>query len=71
VSVRDGGVERVIVREISGGGSFGSSPFTQHIGVGRARRVESIDVTWPTSGIRQRLGPTAINGAVVIRELSP
>jgi len=70
VTVKDGDAERAIIREVGAGGSFGSNSFAQHIGVGRARRVEAIEVTWPTSRIRQRLGPTDLNRAIVIVEPS-
>ena len=40
-------------REVSSGGSFGSNPYTQHIGLGKASAIESIEITWPTSKTRQ------------------
>ena len=36
-------------REVTSGGSFGSNSYTQHIGLGAATAVESIEVTWPAS----------------------
>jgi hypothetical protein len=39
---------------VSGGGSYGGSPLTQHVGLGDATRVDSIEVTWPRSGKKQR-----------------
>lgn len=38
---------------VSGGGSYGGSPLTQHIGLGDATRIDSIEVTWPRSGKTQ------------------
>jgi hypothetical protein len=39
---------------VSGGGSYGGSPLTQHVGLGDATLVESVEVTWPRSGQNQR-----------------
>jgi hypothetical protein len=44
---------RLRYREVSSGGSFGSNPYTQHIGLGRASRIESIEITWPASKTHQ------------------
>jgi hypothetical protein len=44
-----------LYRTVSGGGSFGGSPFRQEIGLGQATRVEWVQVTWPTTGVAQRV----------------
>jgi hypothetical protein len=44
---------RLRYREVSSGGSFGSNSYTQHVGLGRATAIESIEVAWPTSQTRQ------------------
>jgi hypothetical protein len=38
---------------VSSGGSFGSNSYTQHVGLGRATAIESIEIAWPTSQTRQ------------------
>lgn len=49
---------RTIFKTVGSGGSFGSSPLRQEIGLGNARRVVGIDITWPTTGKVQHLpGP--------------
>ena len=53
VTVLDGGTRRDIYVVVGSGGSFGASSLEQEIGLGRADRVESLEVYWPTSGIRQ------------------
>jgi hypothetical protein len=45
--------ERDIYRWIGSGASFGANPLRQHIGIGRASRVERLEVYWPTSGLTQ------------------
>jgi hypothetical protein len=42
-------------RVVSSGGSFGGSPFRQHVGIGDATRVVSVKVFWPATGKTQEL----------------
>jgi hypothetical protein len=53
VTVRTSGGTRDIYRTVNSGGSFGSNPLRQEIGLGNATLIESVDVNWPASGIRQ------------------
>jgi hypothetical protein len=47
------GNERAIHRVVGSGGSFGSNPLTQEIGLGAADSVKRLEVSWPTSGEKQ------------------
>jgi hypothetical protein len=49
VTFREHGVERSVYREVNSGGSFGSSPLRQHIGIGQATNIESLEIKWPGS----------------------
>ena len=42
--------DRLIYRHVNSGGSFGGNPFMQTIGLGKADRVDRIEVFWPTTG---------------------
>ena len=54
VTVVDGeGNRRRVHSSVSNGSSFGGSTLTQEIGLGEARTVESLEVYWPTTEIRQ------------------
>ena len=55
-------------RQVSSGGSFGSSPLMQHIGIGKATRIASIEVTWPASGTRQLFKDVKPNQSIEIKE---
>ena len=59
---------RLRYREVSSGGSFGSNSYTQHVGLGRATAVESIEVTWPASETRQVFRNPPIDTLLEIRE---
>jgi hypothetical protein len=40
-------------RQVTSGSSFGNNPLVQHIGIGRATRVVSVEIFWPVTGARQ------------------
>jgi len=59
---------KTIYREVTSGGSFGASPFLQHIGVGTARRIDTIEIHWPASGARQSLRDVTANQTLDVVE---
>jgi hypothetical protein len=71
VTVEDAsGARRSIYRTVTSGGSFGGSPFEQHIGLGRAARIVEVAVRWPVSGTRQAFTDVAKNRVIEVRELA-
>jgi hypothetical protein len=66
----DGGAERSIYRTVGSGGSFGASPFEQHIGLGHGATIKSMEVFWPVSGTHQTFTSVAKNEFLEIKELS-
>jgi hypothetical protein len=44
------GETREIHRVVGSGGSFGSSPLQQHIGLGQCEKIERVELWWPVSG---------------------
>ena len=60
--------QRLIHHTVSTGGSFGSNPLRQEIGLGNGTNVLALDVWWPGSGTRQTVGPLAANAAYTVRE---
>lgn len=54
VTIDEKGAERSIHRTVTTGGSFGSNPLQQHIGLGSAVLVKSLEVFWPVTGKTQR-----------------
>jgi hypothetical protein len=50
VNVKNGGEgTRSIYRTVGSGGSFGASPLEQHLGLGKAAQIVSIEILWPGS----------------------
>jgi tetratricopeptide (TPR) repeat protein len=50
VTFKENNVERAVYRDVNSGGSFGSNPLLQHIGIGQSTSIERIEVTWPATG---------------------
>jgi len=65
VTLADGSIR---FREVSSGGSFGASPLTQHVGLGKGARIASVEVVWPASKTRQRFTSVAVNQFLEIKE---
>jgi len=62
---------RSIYRTVGSGGSFGASPLEQHIGLGKSARIVELEIWWPASNSRQRVGGLGKNQSVEITELMP
>ena len=68
VVVKTPGGVREIHRTVSSGGSFGSNPLRQEIGLGGATAIESVEIRWPGSERRQTLKGLELDGTYEIRE---
>jgi hypothetical protein len=64
------GRRRSIFRHVSSGGSFGASPLEQQIGVGKAARIETLEVWWPTSNTTQVFRDLAVNQRIEVHEFA-
>jgi hypothetical protein len=64
----EGGAVRDIYRTVGSGGSFGAAPFEQHIGLGKAAQIQTLEVWWPASGTRQTFSGVAKNQFIEIGE---
>ncbi len=74
IEVVVGGTEegrRSIHGVVSSGGSFGASPLEQHLGLGRASRIEEIRVRWPVASgyqLENQKGPIALDAFYRLRQ---
>ncbi len=50
VYLKEDNSERIVYREVNSGGSFGSNPLQQHIGLGQAKAIDKIEIYWPVTG---------------------
>jgi hypothetical protein len=65
-----GQAPRSIYRDVNSGGSFGSSPLCQHIGLGKASRVDTLEIWWPTSNTRQLFHDVMPNQYIEVHEFA-
>jgi hypothetical protein len=71
VVVGQGDARRDIYRWVNSGGSFGANPLRQHIGLGNASQIETLEVYWPTSDERQEWHDLAADRWIEITESEP
>ncbi len=66
--VVDNGVRRSIYKWVNSGGSFGGNPLRQTIGLGKAARIETLEIDWPTTGLTQRFDNVPVDQTIQIVE---
>jgi hypothetical protein len=59
-----------VYRHVGSGSSFGANPLQQHIGLGKAGSVATLEVYWPTSGTTQVLHDISANQAIEVTEFA-
>jgi hypothetical protein len=65
-----GGKTQFFYRDVNTGGSFGGSPLQQHIGLGKASRIETLEIWWPTSKTRQIFRNLNVNQFIEVHEFA-
>ena len=64
----ENGTHRVVHRTVTTGSSFGANPLEQHIGLGKATEIKSLEVLWPATGKTQRFSNLKPNRHFQLRE---
>jgi hypothetical protein len=67
--VTGGSKPLTIYRHVSSGSSWGANPLEQHIGLGKADRIATLEIHWPTSGTTQVFHDIPANQAIAVTEL--
>ena len=62
------GSNRTVYSYVNSGASFGGSSMEQEIGLGQARRIVSMEVFWPTTGVRQVFEDVPIDTRIEVHE---
>ncbi len=68
VTVTEAGTTRKIYRWVNSGGSFGSNPLRQQIGIGAAEKIDSLEIYWPKTDQTQVFQNLPVDQAVEITE---
>jgi len=61
INITENGIKRSVYKDVNSGGSFGSSPLQQEIGVGQAKTIDEIEIQWAGSNTVQRFKNIAVN----------
>ena len=69
--VGEGKSARSIYRTVGSGGSFGASPLTQHIGLGKSAHIQDIEIRWPASHSVQHFANPPVDQFLEIKEFAP
>ena len=59
---------QTIHRAVSSGSSFGANPLEQMIGVGKAQKLDLLEIYWPASNATQTFRDVPVNQAIEITE---
>jgi tetratricopeptide (TPR) repeat protein len=68
VTVKNGTETRSVYRTVGSGGSFGSSPLEQHMGLGKSAQILGLEIQWPGDAQPQRFASVPKNKAIEIRQ---
>lgn len=61
---------QTVYRHVSTGSSFGANPLEQHLGIGQAKQVATLEIYWPTSDSTQVFHDLAADQAIEITEFA-
>ncbi|TAJ16227.1 MAG: CRTAC1 family protein [Planctomycetota bacterium] len=70
-TIAERGAQRAIYRTVGTGGSFGANPLTQHLGLGDAKSLETLEVYWPKTNTTQTFRGVPLDAHVEITEGDP
>ena len=68
VTVKEGETTRSVFKHVNSGGSFGANPLRQTIGLGNAKQIETVIVSWPTTGETQTFANVPLDRCISIVE---
>ena len=66
--ILEGDKRRSVYKWVNSGGSFGANPLRQHIGLGRAEAIESLEIYWPTTDRTQRFQDVGVDQFIELTE---
>jgi len=70
--ISEDGRRRSVYKHVNSGGSFGANPvLRQEIGLGRAQRIELLEVFWPVTGLTQSFPDVPADRFIEITEGQP
>ncbi|HTE00613.1 MAG TPA: CRTAC1 family protein [Mucilaginibacter sp.] len=68
ITFAENGIKRSVYKDVNSGGSFGSNPLQQEIGIGQAKTIDEIEIKWAGSQAVQRFKNVSPNQFLHITE---
>ena len=68
IKATENGKQRSIYKHVNSGGSFGSNPLRQTIGLGKAQKIDILEVYWPTTKQTQTFRDLTVDQFIQITE---
>lgn len=68
VTFTENGIQRSVYKDVNSGGSFGSSPLQQELGIGQAKVIDDIEIKWAGTQTVQHFKNVAPNQFLHITE---
>ncbi len=68
IKATENGKQRSIYKHVNSGGSFGSNPLRQPIGLGKAQKIDILEVYWPTTKQTQTFRDLTVDQFIQITE---
>ncbi len=69
--VVENGERRSIYKHVNSGGTFGANPLRQTIGLGKAEKIETLEIFWHTTGLTQTFHDVPLDQFIQITEGEP
>jgi len=66
--ITEGGQKRSVFAWVTTGASFGCNPLQQHLGLGQASKVDTLEIYWPTSDTKQVFRDVPVDRSLVVTE---
>jgi tetratricopeptide (TPR) repeat protein len=66
--ITEGDQSRNVYKWVNSGGSFGASPLRQELGLGKANKIDRLEIYWPTTNQRQSFVDVSVNQVIEITE---
>ena len=66
--IHDQGRLRSVYKDVNSGSSFGANPLRQHMGVGSAATIDTLEIKWPGSGLVQTFRNVHVDAFLKIKE---
>jgi len=68
IEIEDAGTQRTVYRHVNSGGTFGGNPLMQTLGIGKAKRIDRLEIYWPKSDATQVFQSVDVNKRIRITE---